>query len=154
MKFQYLWLRSLPSRGDVCDIFTFILTLRNCCCLHIFRKGSQRSYLKLGVVTATVCCCFCCCRCSSFVVIKGPDIEIGTVWSLSISQKSECLYEKSLQAESSIFIDCLDIHVLGDLDSKGYIKFIKIGKLQHDIYAMDYEIFSTLIFVITNEQNS
>ena len=45
--------------------------------------------------------------------------------NMSIFKKSEHFYEKTFQAERFIFINYHNIHVLKDLNPKGYIKIMK-----------------------------
>ena len=53
----------------------------------------------------------------------------GLKLAMSIFQKSEHLYEKSFQAERFIFIDYLNVHILKDLNPKGFIKIMKNGQI-------------------------
>ena len=47
------------------------------------------------------------------------------IFQVSIFKKSEHFYEKTFQAERFIFINYHNIHVLKDLNPKGYIKIMK-----------------------------
>ena len=48
---------------------------------------------------------------------------------MSIFQKLEHLYEKSFQAERFVFTDYLNVHILKDLNPKGFIKILKNGQI-------------------------
>ena len=73
---------------------------------------------------------------------------------MSIFQKSWHFYEKSFQAERFIFINYLKVHILKDLNPKGYIKIMKKSQITARYLCNEVWDFFTSIFVIINELNS